>query len=64
MEITGFHFADFDSPWSALAGVTTAGLVATVQNQAKSAVRKRMWGSGGGLDFRNETLFIVATKPV
>lgn len=64
IETTGFHFADFDSAWSALAGVTTAGLEATVQNRAKSTVRERMWGSGGGLDFRNETRFIVATKPV
>ena len=63
-ETTEFHFADFDSAWNAPAGVTTAGLDASVQNQAMSAVRERMWGSRGGLDFRNETHFIVATKPV
>ena len=33
-ETTRFHFADFDSAWTALAGVTTAALDAAIRNQA------------------------------
>ena len=42
-ETTGFHFANFAAAWDALAAVTTAALDPVVQDQAKSAVRDRMW---------------------
>ena len=64
-EITGFRFADFDSAWNALAGVTIAALDPAIQDQARSAVRERMWPAGDGpREFRNETQFIIAKKPV
>lgn len=63
VETTGFRFADFESAWNALAGVTTAALEPEVLNQAKSAVRQRMWrDSDAPRHFRNGTQFIVARK--
>ncbi len=63
MEITEFRFADFDSAWNALAGVTIAALDPAIQDRARSAVRERMWPAGDGpRDFRNETQFIIAKK--
>ena len=62
-ETTCFHFADFDSAWDALAGVTSATLEARIQDRAKAAVRELMWRSNDGArEFRNETLFILASK--
>ena len=62
-DITRFHFADFDSAWNALAGVTTADLEQAVQDRARSAVRERMWSAGNGpREFRNETQFIIANR--
>ena len=61
---TSFQFPDFESAWSALAGVTTAALDPSVLDQAKSAVRKRMWNAKNEpREFRNETQFILANKP-
>ncbi len=65
METTGFHFANFDAAWDALAAVTTAALDPAIQDQARSAVRARMWPGGDGLrEFRNRTQFIIATRPI
>ena len=62
-ETTGFHFANFAAAWDALAAVTTAALDPVVQDQAKSAVRDRMWAGGDGpREFRNRTQFIIATR--
>jgi SAM-dependent methyltransferase len=62
-ETTEFRFNDFGSAWNALAGVTTAALDLAVQNQAKSAVRERMWSAEGEPRvFRNTTQFIIAKK--
>ena len=47
-ETTVFHFANFDAAWDALAAVTTAALDAAIQNQARSAVRARIWPGGDG----------------
>ena len=63
-EITEFRFADFDSAWNALAGVTIAALDPAIQKRARAAVRERMWPRGDGpRDFRNATQFIIAKKP-
>ncbi len=63
-ETTGFHFANFDAAWDALAAVTTAALDPAIQDQAKSAVREHMWAGGDGpREFHNRTLFIIATRP-
>ena len=63
-ETTGFHFANFAAAWEALAAVTTAALEPVIQDQAKSAVRDRMWAGGDGpREFRNRTQFIIATRP-
>ena len=62
-ETTCFQFSDFDSAWDALAGVTTAALDPIVLDQAKSAVRKRMWtATHETREFRNETQFIMGHK--
>ena len=62
-EVTGFHFASFAEAWAALAGVTTAALEASIQDQAKAAVMECMWSQPGSpREFRNATHFITATK--
>lgn len=64
VETTSFQFADFETAWNALAGVTTAALDPSVLDQAKSAVRERMWGAKNEpREFRNETQFILASDP-
>ena len=61
-EMTGFAFEDFSSAWDVLAGVTTAQLPPERQNEAKAAVRAKMWLKGDGpREFRNLTQFIVGT---
>ena len=63
-ETTSFQFANFQDAWDALAGVTTATLEPDIQEQAKAAVRERMWGDASSpREFRNVTQFIAANKP-
>lgn len=63
-ETTEFRFDDFNSAWNALAEVTVASLDPADRDRAKSAVYASMWPSGDGpREFRNETLFIIASKP-
>ena len=63
-ETTRFQFANFQDAWDALAGVTTAALEPDIQEQAKAAVRERMWADAGSpREFRNVTLLIAAEKP-
>lgn len=60
---TTFDFANFQSAWDALAGVTTAALEPKVQEQAKAAVRELMWPDAGApRTFRNATQLIYARK--
>jgi SAM-dependent methyltransferase len=62
-EMTGFVFDDFSSAWDVLAGVTTAQLPLERQQEAKSAVRAKMWREGDGpRHFRNLTQFITGTR--
>jgi SAM-dependent methyltransferase len=62
-ETTGFAFEDFSSAWDVLAGVTTAQLPLERQNEAKAAVRAKMWPKGDGpRHFRNLTQFIVGAR--
>ena len=59
-ERLGFEFADFESAWDVLAGVTTANLAPEVQEQARNAVRQTMWNdTGESRYFQNTTQFIV-----
>jgi ubiquinone/menaquinone biosynthesis C-methylase UbiE len=59
-ERLGFDFNDFESAWDVLAGVTTANLAPEIQEQARNAVRQRMWNDiGGPRHFQNTTQFIV-----
>jgi SAM-dependent methyltransferase len=61
-ETTGFVFDDFSSAWDVLAGVTTAQLSPERQQEAKAAVRAKMWPEGDGpRRFRNLTRFISGT---
>jgi hypothetical protein len=61
-ETTRFAFEDFSSAWDVLAGVTTAQLPPERQNEAKAAVRAKLWPEGDGpRHFRNLTQFIVGT---
>jgi SAM-dependent methyltransferase len=63
-ETLGFDFADFDSAWHTLAGVTTAQLPPERQQEAKDAVIAAMYPGGDGpRHFRNETQFIVGNAP-
>jgi len=63
-DITSFQFSNFGDAWAALAGVTTAALENSIQDQAKSAVMDRMWSKPSSpREFRNATHFITATKP-
>jgi SAM-dependent methyltransferase len=62
--ITSFQFSNFADAWAALAGVTTAALETSIQDQAKAAVIDRMWSRPSSpREFRNATHFITATKP-
>ena len=62
-ETTGFVFEDFSSAWDVLAGVTTAQLPAQRQEEAKAAVRAKMWPAGDGpRHFTNQTKFIIGTR--
>lgn len=59
-ETLGFDFANFDSAWDALAGVTTAHLPPERQAEAKAAVMAAMYPHGDGpRHFRNATQFII-----
>ena len=63
-DITSFQFSNFAEAWAALAGVTTAALDISIQEQAKAAVMDRMWPSPlSPREFRNATHFITASKP-
>ena len=63
-EITSFQFSSFADAWAALAGVTTATLETSIQDQAKAAVIDRMWRKPSSpREFRNATHFFTATKP-
>jgi SAM-dependent methyltransferase len=62
--ITSFQFSTFAEAWAALAGVTTAALDTSIQEQAKGAVIDRMWSRpSSNREFRNATHFITASKP-
>jgi SAM-dependent methyltransferase len=62
-ETTGFVFDDFSSAWDVLAGVTTAQLSSDLQEQAKAAVRAKMWPKGDGpRRFSNLTQYIVGAR--
>jgi SAM-dependent methyltransferase len=62
LETTGFVFDTFSSAWDVLAGVTTAQLPPGRQQEAKAAVRAKMWPEGDGRrHFRNLTQFIVGS---
>ena len=62
-EITSFRFSNFADAWTALAGVTTAALDTSIQNQAKAAVINCMWANPSSpREFRNATHYITATK--
>jgi enediyne biosynthesis protein CalE5 len=63
-DITSFQFSNFADAWAALAGVTTAALATSTQDQAKAAVIDRMWSRPSSpREFHNATHFITATKP-
>jgi hypothetical protein len=62
-ETTGFAFDDFSSAWDVLAGVTTAQLPPERQEEAKAAVRAKMWpNSDGPRQFSNLTRFITGER--
>jgi SAM-dependent methyltransferase len=62
-ETTGFAFNDFSSAWDVLAGVTTAQLPPERQEEAKAAVRAKMWpNSDGPRRFSNLTQFITGER--
>lgn len=59
-QILRFDFPDFDSAWTALAGVTTAHLPSEQQQAARRAVKDEMYpGGDGSRRFENLTQFIV-----
>jgi len=59
-QVLGFDFPDFDSAWTALAGVTTAHLPLEQQQAAQRAVRDEMYPDNDGpRRFENLTQFIV-----
>lgn len=63
-ETTNFRFSNFQDAWDALAGVTTAALEPDIRQQAKAAVRERMWPDASSpREFRNVTQFVAAEKP-
>lgn len=58
-EVLGFEFADFETAWDVLAGVTTANLKPAVIDEAKQAVKDLMWQEPDRpMRFRNTTHFI------
>ena len=62
-ETTGFAFDNFAAAWDTLAGVTTAQLPFERQEEAKAALRVRMWAMGDGpRQFRNLTHFITGAR--
>ncbi len=62
-ETTGFDFDDFSSAWDVLAGVTTVQLPPERQQEAKAAVRAKMWPDGDGhRQFSNLTQFITGER--
>jgi SAM-dependent methyltransferase len=62
-ETTAFAFDNFAAAWDTLAGVTTAQLPLERQEEAKAAVRVRMWPMGdGSRQFRNLTQFITGAR--
>jgi SAM-dependent methyltransferase len=62
-ETTGFAFDDFSSAWEVLAGVTTAHLPPERQEEARAAVRAKMWPHGDGpRHFSNLTQFIIGER--
>lgn len=59
-EVLSFEFADFNSAWTALAGVTTAHLPLDLQKEAQRTVMKLMYPNGDGpRRFDNLTHFIL-----
>src|SRR5262245_21059244 len=63
-DVTSLQFPNFAEAWAALAGVTTAALDASIQEQAKAAVMDRMWPSPSSpREFCNATHIISASKP-
>jgi hypothetical protein len=59
-EELGFEFADFESAWEVLAGVTAAGMTPARREEAKRALRVLMWPEAHRpRRFRNLTQFIV-----
>jgi len=62
-ETTSFTFDDFASAWDVLAGVTTAQLAPARQEEAKAAVRAKMWPAGDGpRHFTNQTRFVIGIR--
>jgi SAM-dependent methyltransferase len=62
-ETTGFAFDNFAAAWDTLAGVATAQLPSDRQEEAKAAVRAKMWPMGDGpRQFRNVTQFITGAR--
>jgi SAM-dependent methyltransferase len=62
-ETTGFVFENFASAWDTLAGVTTAQMPSERQEEAKAAVRARMWPMGeGARQFKNATHFTTGAR--
>jgi SAM-dependent methyltransferase len=62
-ETTSFTFDDFTSAWDVLAGVTTAQLAPARQEEAKAAVRAKMWPAGDGpRHFTNQTRFVIGIR--
>ena len=60
---TTFEFSNFQTAWDALAGVTTATLDPSIQQEAKTAVRELMWADASSpRTFRNATQLILARK--
>ena len=60
---TEFSFDDFPSAWAVLAGVTTAQLPPDRQEEAKAAVRAKMWPDGErSRRFINRTVFVIGTR--
>ena len=63
IQTTEFSFEDFPSAWTVLAGVTTAQLPAERQEEAKAAVRAKMWPDGDSpRRFVNRIIFIIGTR--
>jgi SAM-dependent methyltransferase len=62
-EQLGFDFADFESAWEVLAGVTTADLYPNVVRKRRRPSRALMWPQAGSpRHFRNTTQFIIGSS--